>query len=155
MAETTQRNRTILSKLGLKILAFLLGIMSWYLIQDAIRIENSQRKAPFVSRPATASTNSVVRLVNLPVTVLSKPGLWEWRLDPQVVSSVWLEGDESDLHRVDVSTVRVFVDGSVIAQPGDYAMPVRVYLPSDLGVKAVTDPALVRLTIKPALKGSP
>lgn len=155
MVETNQQNRTVLSKLGLKVLALLLGIMSWYLIQDAIRIEDSQRKTPFVPRPTTASTNSVVRLENLPVTVLSKPGLWEWRLDPPVVSSVWLEGVDSDLHRVNVSAIRVFVDGSVIAQPGDYAMPVRVYLPSDLGVRAVTDPALVRLTIKPALKGSP
>jgi hypothetical protein len=147
--------RFLFPKLGLKLLAVLLGVMAWYLIQDAIRLEAAQRKASFEPRHPAAATNSAVRLERLPVTVLSRPGVWDWRLDPPVVASVWIEGSDADLNRLELTTVRVFVDGSVITQPGEYAMPVRVYLSGDVKLKTATDPALVRVTFKPAVKGGP
>jgi hypothetical protein len=127
--------------------------MAWYLIQDAIRLETAQRQASLEPRRSAAATNSVVRLEQLPITVLCRPGIWEWRLDTPLASSVLLEGSEADLDRVDLTTLRVFVDGSVMAQPGEYAMPVRVYLPGDLRIRTATDPALVRVMFKPAVKG--
>jgi hypothetical protein len=144
--------RFVFPKLGLKILAVFLGVMAWYLIQDAIRLEG---KATIAPQPREASTNSVVHLEALPVTVLARPGTWNWRVDPPVVASVWLEGSREDLNRVELTTVRAFVDGSVIQQPGEYVMPVRVFLPGDVRLKTATDPALIRVSFKPAEKGGP
>lgn len=149
------RGLRIFRRFGLKLLALLLGAMSWYLIQDAIRLESAQRKATFEPPASRVSTNSVLHLENVPITVLTRPGPWDWGLDTRLVKSVWIEGTAEALNRIEISTVRAFVDGSVIQQPGEYAMPVRVYLPLDSQVKAATDPALVRVSVKPALKGGP
>lgn len=156
MVETPNRGRYVLSKLGLKLLALLLGAMSWYLIQDAIRIESAQRKATLDSKPHKNLATSVLHLQNQPILVLSRPGVWEWFLDPPVAASVWIEGKDAELERVEVGSVRLFVDGSVITHPGEYAMlPVRVYLPAELRLKVETDPVLVRVAVKPAVKGGP
>ncbi len=157
MVEPSSRGRSTLSKLGLKILALLLGAMSWYLIQDAIRIESAQRKAtlaPMLRKGGT--TSSVMHLQDQPILVLSRPGAWEWFLEPQVAASVWIEGTDAELERLEIGTVRLFVDGSVITHPGEQAMlPIRVYLPADLRLKVETDPVLVRVAVKPAVKGGP
>jgi hypothetical protein len=87
--------------------------------------------------------------------VLTRPGASDWSLDTPMAKSIWIEGAAEALNRIEISTVRAFVDGSVIQQAGEYAMPVRVYLPLDLQLKAATDPALVRVAVKPALKGGP
>jgi hypothetical protein len=156
MVDTPSRGRHTLSKLGLKILALLLGAMSWYLIQDASRIESAQRKATLETKPRKGAALSVLHLQNLPILVLSRPGVWEWFLDPPVAASVWIEGTVAELDRVEIGAVRLFVDGSVITHPGEFAMlPVRVYLPAELRVKVETDPVLVRVAVKPALKGGP
>jgi hypothetical protein len=156
MLDTQKRRRHILSKLGLKLLALLLGAMSWYLIQDAIRIESAQRKATLAPRPQKGATTSVLHLQNQPILALSRPGVWEWFLDPPVAASVWIEGTDEELSHLEIGTVRLFVDGSVITHPGEYAMlPVRVYLPADMRLKVETDPVLVRVAVKPALKGGP
>jgi hypothetical protein len=156
MSDTPNSGRRVLGKLGLKLLALLLGAMSWYLIQDAIRIESAQRKATLEPKPQKGATTSVLHLQNQPVLVLSRPGVWEWFLDPPVAASVWIEGTDVELKQLEIGTVRLFVDGSVITHPGEYAMlPVRVYLPADLRLKVETDPVLVRVAVKPALKGGP
>lgn len=138
-------------KLGLKLLALLLGIMSWYLIQDAIRLEGAA-----VRRTARAPvvTNSVMRLENVPVSVLVRPGAWDWRLEPPAVS-VLLEGADDDLNRLDLTTVRAFVDGSAVSREGEYAMHVRVYAPGEARLKSAADPALVRVSFRPVVKGAP
>ncbi len=147
--------RFLFPKLGLKLLAVLLGVMTWYLIQDAIRIETAQRKATIEPRRPVAATNSVKRLERLPIVVLGRPGAWEWRVEPAVVATVWLEGSAADFDRVDLTSVRVFVDGTVIMQAGDISMPVRVFLPGDVRLKTVTDPERVRVSFKPVAKGVP
>ena len=156
MVETPSRSRVILGKLGLKLLALLLGIMAWYLIQDAIRIESAQRhQVAFESMPAKPAVSAVILLPPLPIMVLSRPGVWEWHVDPPA-AAVWLEGPSTELDRLEKSAVRLFVDGTVISQPGEYAMlPVKVHLPPDVRLKAETDPVLVRVALKPALKGGP
>ncbi len=156
MDEAPNRGRHVMSKLGLKFLALLLGAMAWYLIQDAIRIESAQRKATREPKAQKGVATSVLHLQNQPILVLSRPGVWEWFLDPPMAASVWIEGPASELDRVEVAAVRLFVDGSVITHPGEYAMlPVRVHLPADLRLKVETDPVLVRVAVKPALKGGP
>lgn len=155
MDETKSGARFFLSKLGLKFLALLLGIMSWYLIQDAIRVESAQRKATLEARPHKATAAAVLHLERLPITALSRPGAWDWQIEP-AVASVWLEGPAAELARLEKSSVRLFVDGTLITPAGECVMlPVKVHLPAEVRLKTESDPVLVRVAVRPALKGGP
>ncbi len=154
-AESGKLGSLLMSKPGLKFLALLLGVMAWYLIQDAIRIESVQLQASLDSKPVKASPVSVLRLDRLPVSVLAPPGAWECQVSP-AFASVWLEGATAELDRIEKSGLRLFVDGVVIAHAGESVMlPVKAHLPAEVRVKAQVEPMLVEVSVKPSLKGGP
>ena len=154
-AEPLNNDSFLFGKLGLKLLALLLGIMAWYLIQDAIRIESVGRESTREAKPGKVSPVSVLRLDRLPVTVLTPPGAWEWQVSP-AHATVWLEGPANELDRIEKSALRLFVDGVVIAHAGESVMlPVKTHLPAEARVKVQAEPMLVEVSVKPAVKGGP
>ncbi len=140
--------------ISLKLLALLLGIMAWYLIQDAIRVDTVRRQAaaePRLDPPAGLATR---RLDRLPIHVLAPPGARDWRVAP-ATASVWLEGHPADVARVDRSGVRLFVDGALLTDSaGESVMlPVRTHVTPDARVKAQAEPMLVEVSVRPPEKG--
>jgi len=163
--------------ISLKLLALLLGIMAWYLIQDAIRVDTVRRQAaaePRLDPPAGLATR---RLDRLPIHVLAPPGARDWRVAPATASvwleghpadvarvdrsgvrptaSVWLEGHPADVARVDRSGVRLFVDGALLTDSaGESVMlPVRTHVTPDARVKAQAEPMLVEVSVRHPEKG--
>jgi len=140
--------------ISLKLLALLLGIMAWYLIQDAIRVDTVRRQAaaePRLDPPAGLATR---RLDRLPIHVLAPPGARDWRVAP-ATASVWLEGHPADVARVDRSGVRLFVDGALLTDSaGESVMlPVRTHVTPDARVKAQAEPMLVEVSVRHPEKG--
>jgi len=154
-AEANKTESLVIGKLGMKFLALLLGMMAWYLIQDAIRIESVRRQSTLEPKPGKPVSMSVLRLDRLPVTVLGPTGAWEWKVSP-AFATVWMEGTEAALERIEKSAVRLFVDGVVMAQDGETALlPVKAHLPAEVRVKVQMEPMRVEVSVKAVGKGEP
>jgi len=140
--------------ISLKLLALLLGIMAWYLIQDAIRVDTVRRQAAAEPRPDPPAGLATRRLDRLPIHVLAPPGARDWRVAP-ATASVWLEGHPADVARVDRSGVRLFVDGALLTDSaGESVMlPVRTHVTPDARVKAQAEPMLVEVSVRHPEKG--
>ncbi len=84
----------------------------------------------------------------MPVTALLPSGSESQVFIKPAVVNVSLMGPASALENIGDDSLRAFVDCSQLAIPGEYDLPVKVHVPTAMGVDAAVEPETVKITLK-------